>query len=186
MSAGRWSLVVPLMERHGGLVSELTFDFCVTRSGTTRMAISGGVEAHRCGLLRDGVDMATALRAKGPVVLDLAGVERLPGAALLILWGAAEQAARHGRRFSVRNLRREVMSDARGQRLHQVLWPDLDTDKSGYRRGQEAAQGPSTGSRRSSRTAGRGSNRSSALPAAFARALSSATSSSVARRGRNQ
>lgn len=167
-------------------MSELTFDFCVTRSGTTRLAISGGVEAHRCGFLRDGVEMAAALRTKGPVVVDLAGVDRLPGAALLILWGAAEQAARHGRRFSVRNLRREVLTDARAQRLQRVLWPDLDSDEPGYRWGQQAARGPSTGSRRSSETAGRGSSRSSASPAASARALNSATSSSVARRGRNQ
>ena len=158
-------------------MSELRFDFRVTRSGTTKLAISGTVEPHRCRILRDGVEMATALRTRGPVVIDLAGVDRLAGAALLILRGAADQAARSGRRFSVHNLRREVLSDTRGVLLHRVLWPEPATGEVRSPGGQDAAQRRSPETRR-----GLGSSRSSALPAA----LNSAVSASMARRVRNR
>lgn len=168
-------------------MSELRFDFRVTRSGTTKLAISGTVEPHRCRILRDGVEMATALRAKGPVVIDLAGVDRLAGAALLILRGAADQAARHGRKFSVRNLRQEVLSDTRGVRLHRALWPDPISGYEPLCPGDQDAARPRSSERRSA-DAWRGaeSSRSSASPAASARTRSRATSSSLARRGRNQ
>ena len=162
-------------------MSELRFDFRVTRSGTTKLAIFGTVEPHRCRILPDGVEMATALRTKGPVVIDLAGVDRLAGAALLILRSAADQAARSGRRFSVHNLRREVLSDTRGLLLYRVLWPEPATGEARPGGGQDAAQQRSPETRR-----GLGSSRSSVLPAASARALDSAFSASTARRVRNR
>jgi anti-anti-sigma regulatory factor len=121
-------------------VSELRFDYRVTRSGTTKLAITGTVEPHRCRILREGVEMATALRAKGPVVIDLAGVDRLAGAALLILRSAADQAARSGRRISVLNLRQEALSDTRGELLHRALWPDRGTAGGQGRSGQDGAR----------------------------------------------
>jgi anti-anti-sigma regulatory factor len=81
------------------------------KAGSTTVTIEGTVSALNCVLLREGLDLARSLRSTGPIVVDLAGVDSLALAALVILDRAAAEARRAGRPLSVRNLRQEYITD---------------------------------------------------------------------------
>jgi anti-anti-sigma regulatory factor len=83
------------------------------KAGTTTVNVDGSIEVQHCETLRDGLDFARALRTTGPIVVDLAGVDQLALAALVILYRAADDARRAGREVSVRNLRQEHITDPR-------------------------------------------------------------------------
>lgn len=98
---------------HGGEpVTDLTLHYAV-KGTTTVLLVRGTVDAARCHLLRDGLDMARELRQDGPVVVDLAGVDRLAAVAVQLLRETAD-ATRHTRRpVSVRHLRSGTIDDPR-------------------------------------------------------------------------
>jgi len=102
-------------------VPDLTLRYEVV-GATTVLTVEGMVEAHRCRALRDGLEMALALRRDGPIVVDLRRVDRLAAAAVLILRRAADDARRTGRTLTVRDLRLETISDPRSLHLLRDLW----------------------------------------------------------------
>jgi len=104
-------------------MADLTLQ-CAVDHGTTVLTVAGAVEAHRCWSLRDGLEMALSLRPKGPIVVDLARVDWLAAAAVLILRRAADDARRAGRSLTVRHLRQETIRDPRSVQLCRDLWAD--------------------------------------------------------------
>jgi anti-anti-sigma regulatory factor len=81
------------------------------RAGTTTVTVEGSLDAHDRGILREGLDLARMLRPSGPIVIDLDRVDRLPLVALVILRQAGDDARRHGRKVSPRNLHHETIVD---------------------------------------------------------------------------
>jgi anti-anti-sigma regulatory factor len=81
------------------------------KAGSTTMTVEGTVSAPDCARLREGLDLARSLRSTGPIVVDLAGVDSLALAALVILNRAVTEARRAGRTLSVLNLRQEHITD---------------------------------------------------------------------------
>jgi anti-anti-sigma regulatory factor len=90
---------------------------CDVTGTTTVVTVEGTADARRCDTLRDGLEMATMLRPRGPIVIDLGGVDRLAAVALLILRRAADDARRAGRTLTVRRLRQEIVDDPASVRL---------------------------------------------------------------------
>jgi hypothetical protein len=68
--------------------------------------------------------MARMLRPRGPIVVDVGGVDRLAAVALLILHRAVEDARRAGRTLTVRHLRPETVHDLCSVRVLRGLWSD--------------------------------------------------------------
>jgi len=104
-------------------MSELTLR-CDFNGTTTTVVVEGSVEAHCCQALHDGLEMARMLRPRGPIVVDLGGVDRLAAVALLIFHRAADDARRAGRALTVRQLRPEIVHDPCSVRLLRSLWSD--------------------------------------------------------------
>lgn len=82
-------------------MDELTLH-CDLTADETVLTITGPLEAHRCGLLREALDLAA--RPGKPVVVDLAGVTRLGVVAQVCLAQSIEQARRNHRATRLRNL----------------------------------------------------------------------------------
>jgi hypothetical protein len=87
------------------------------KAGATTMTVVGTVAARDCTRLWEGLELARSLRPTGPIVVDLAGVDSLALAALVILDRAATDARRAGRAMSVRNLRQENITDPGSLRI---------------------------------------------------------------------
>ena len=84
-------------------VDELTMTYEVRRH-TTVMTVTGVVDADRSTDLDDGLEMARTLRQRGPIVVDLSGVEAIAASALLSLMQAVQKAERADRALTVRGL----------------------------------------------------------------------------------
>jgi anti-anti-sigma regulatory factor len=93
-------------------------------SGTV-LSLYGTLDTAQSGMLRELLDMAYALRHRGPIVVDLAGVNRLGADALVILRRAADQASRAGRSLTIHSVRTDQLADPRGARLLRALWPGV-------------------------------------------------------------
>ncbi|HEU4421498.1 MAG TPA: STAS domain-containing protein [Pilimelia sp.] len=104
-------------------MSELTLRFDLN-GATTTVIVEGSVEAHHCRALSDGLEMAGMLRPRGPIVVDVGGVDRLAAAALAVLRRAADDARRTGRALTVRHLRPDAVHDTCSVRLLHGLWAD--------------------------------------------------------------
>jgi len=105
------------------MTNRLTLQYHI-KAGSTTMMVEGRVGARDCATLRDGLDLARSLRSTGPIVVDLAGVDSLALAALLILDRAAAEARRAGRALSVRNLRQENITDPGSLRVLECAQDD--------------------------------------------------------------
>lgn len=101
---------------------ELTVS-CKVDGRATVLTVEGRVEAHDCRIVREALEMARTLRRSGPIAVDLGSAEHLPVAALLMLRRAGDEAIREGRRLTVRKLDPSILSDSRGARLAELLWP---------------------------------------------------------------
>lgn len=77
---------------------------CDASGSHTTLHIDGALEARYCRLLRETLDMATALRPGNPVVVDLRGVTYLGTAAQACLAAAIRQSARFRQSLTLRNL----------------------------------------------------------------------------------
>jgi anti-anti-sigma regulatory factor len=88
----------------------LTLEYHI-KAAVTTITVEGRIDAPECTALRDGLDFARSLRSSGPIVVDLARVDSLALAALVILDRAAADARRAGRVLSVRNLHQENITD---------------------------------------------------------------------------
>jgi anti-anti-sigma regulatory factor len=84
-------------------VDELTMTYEVRRH-TTIMKVSGVVDADRSTDLDDGLEVARTLRPRGPIVVDLSGVEEFGASALLSLMRAVQETQRADRPLTVRGL----------------------------------------------------------------------------------
>lgn len=93
-------------------MTDLTLNVAVKRE-TTVLSVRGTADASRCQLLRDGFHVARALRRQGPIVIDLADVDRLAAVNLVALRQAADEARRAGRPVTVRHLRPGIVDDPR-------------------------------------------------------------------------
>jgi len=74
------------------------------RHHTTVMTVTGVVDVDRATDLDDGLEVARAIRRRGPIVIDLSGVEAIAAPALLSLMQAVQNAERTDRQLSVRGL----------------------------------------------------------------------------------
>jgi hypothetical protein len=77
-------------------VDELTMTYEVRRH-TTIMKVTGVVDADRSTDLDDGLEVARTLRSRGPIVVDLSGVEAIAASALLSLMRAVQTTERADR-----------------------------------------------------------------------------------------
>jgi hypothetical protein len=68
------------------------------------MKVTGVVDADRAADLDDGLDVARTFRSRGPIVVDLSGVEAITASALLSLMRAVQDAKRADRTLTVRGL----------------------------------------------------------------------------------
>jgi len=84
-------------------VDELTMTYEIRRS-TTVMTVSGVVDGERAAKLDEGLEMARTMRGRGPIVVDLDGVDEIAPAALLSLLQAAEDFERTGRPLTIEGL----------------------------------------------------------------------------------
>jgi anti-anti-sigma regulatory factor len=107
-------------------VSDLTLNVAVKRD-TTILSVRGTADASRCQLLRDGFHVARTLRKRGPIVVDLAGVDRLAAVGLLALRQAADAARGAGRQVTVRHLRPGIVDDPRSLLLRHTVCGLEDT-----------------------------------------------------------
>jgi anti-anti-sigma regulatory factor len=87
----------------GSGVDELTMTYEVRRH-TTVMKVTGVVDADRSADLDDGLEVARTLRQRGPIVVDLSGVEAIAASALLSLMRAVQDSERADRTLTVRGL----------------------------------------------------------------------------------
>ncbi|HEU5109610.1 MAG TPA: hypothetical protein VFT95_13790 [Micromonosporaceae bacterium] len=71
------------------------------RGNTTVVTVRGPVDSEFCRLLADGLEAARALRARGPIVVDLSGAGTLAAGAMICVARAAQDAARVGRELMV-------------------------------------------------------------------------------------
>jgi anti-anti-sigma factor len=77
---------------------------CDVTGPLTVLRISGRVDALRCGLLRETLEMAAALRPDCPLLVDLGGVSFLGPAAQACLAWAQRQSRQSNRRLTLRNV----------------------------------------------------------------------------------
>jgi anti-anti-sigma regulatory factor len=84
-------------------VDELTMTYEVRRH-TTIMKVAGVVDADRSTDIDDGLEVARTLRPRGPIVIDLSGVEAIAASALLSLMRAVQESERADRPLTVRGL----------------------------------------------------------------------------------
>jgi anti-anti-sigma regulatory factor len=84
-------------------VDELTMTYEVRRH-TTFMKVTGVVDADRSADFDDGLEVARTLRRRGPIVVDLSGVEAIAASALLSLMRTVQESERSERALTVRGL----------------------------------------------------------------------------------
>ncbi|GIF02077.1 STAS domain-containing protein [Paractinoplanes rishiriensis] len=116
-------------------MADMTLNFTVKRN-TTVMSVRGTIDAARCPLLLDGFHAARELRRRGPIVIDLAHVDRLAAVSLFALREAVSEADRDGRPVTVRNLNLSVVDDPRSLLLRHTMCAHV--------RGEESPAPPGT------------------------------------------
>jgi anti-anti-sigma factor len=84
-------------------VDELTMTYEVRRN-TTIMTVAGVIDADRSADLDEGLEVARTLRRRGPIVVDLSGVEAIAASALLSLMRTVQDTERSDRTLTVRGL----------------------------------------------------------------------------------
>ncbi|MEV4538754.1 STAS domain-containing protein [Asanoa sp. NPDC049518] len=82
-------------------MNELSFT-CEVHRHTTTLTVHGTVESDRTEKLGDAIAMASIMRTRGPIVVDVTDVDRLSPAALAVLRRATNDAGVAGRRLTVR------------------------------------------------------------------------------------
>lgn len=68
------------------------------------VCVTGALNAERCGILRETLDMALTVRPHRPVDVDLSGMTRLGVAARTCLTAAIAEGRRTGRPLHLRNV----------------------------------------------------------------------------------
>jgi anti-anti-sigma factor len=74
---------------------------CEVRGHSTVLRVRGTVDAARTEQLAEGLEMARAIRGRGPILVDLSGVDRLGWAAMQCLVRAVRDAERSGRTLTL-------------------------------------------------------------------------------------
>ncbi|GIF63380.1 hypothetical protein Ais01nite_14150 [Asanoa ishikariensis] len=82
-------------------MTELSFT-CEVHRHTTTLTVHGNVETDRTETLGDAIAMASIMRSRGPIVVDVTDVGRLSPAALAVLRRATNDAGAAGRQLTVR------------------------------------------------------------------------------------
>lgn len=84
-------------------VDELTIEYEI-RGRTTVVALRGNLDPAPTRRLRDAVEAARMLRPEGPIVVDLAAVNRIPPDAAVALLREAKETEHSPRPMTVRGL----------------------------------------------------------------------------------
>jgi anti-anti-sigma factor len=74
---------------------------CEVRARTTVVTVRGTVDEAHCDKFAEGLEMARMMRGRGPILVDLSGVDRLGSAAMRCLVRALRDAEQSGRALTL-------------------------------------------------------------------------------------